>query len=417
MTFFRAVLLFTAAFLVSCHAVIESDAHRDQAVENRSIEILAFGDSGYHYDYLNKKYYREPYTSVQAFSEYSRQDWRKKGKPLAEFTLPEVEFHAPSGSFVPKSGLDAVARAMTKNCEQRRCDFAVMLGDNIYPDGATLGADGKDDEARFRDMFSIPFGALGKGSPDFKIYTTLGNHDWHTSRAGAMVQVAFMGRDNNFYMDGLFYSVKPPAAGGQLELFVVDTEMILTTTPVKRALLNEDGSEKEHSEYKAPRASALPQTPEEENMVAWLGKALAESTAKWKIVVGHHPIWSAGGGKFEQARALRRLIRPMLCEYADAYLAGHEHTLEVYADTCSDLGAAREKDLVQVVSGAAGKQRGVHSPYMQQQDNHYPQRKMLHAIGMVWGFCRVSLENDDIIVESFVTEADGRTERVFRHRF
>ena len=52
-------------------------------------------------------------------------------------------------------------------------------------------------------------------------------------------------------------------------------------------------------------------------MAQWLEAALRESTARWKIVIGHHPIWSSAGSKFQQARMLRRLILPALCRYAD----------------------------------------------------------------------------------------------------
>jgi hypothetical protein len=80
---------------------------------------------------------------------------------------------------------------MRSYCAKQGCDFATLLGDNIYPDGATAGADGIDDALRFRDLLMIPYGPLGDGLKDFRIYTVLGNHDWHTSREGAMAQVRF----------------------------------------------------------------------------------------------------------------------------------------------------------------------------------------------------------------------------------
>jgi hypothetical protein len=65
-------------------------------------------------------------------------------------------------------------------------------------------------------------------------------------------------------------------------------------------------------------------------MASWLEEALRTSTARWKFVVGHHPIWSSSGSKFEQGRALREMILPAMCRYADAYLVGHDHTLEIH---------------------------------------------------------------------------------------
>ena len=40
-------------------------------------------------------------------------------------------------------------------------------------------------------------------------------------------------------------------------------------------------------------------------MAQWLEQSLADSPARWKIVMGHHPIWSSAGSKFQQARMMR----------------------------------------------------------------------------------------------------------------
>lgn len=387
--------------------------------ERISVSILAFGDSGLHPKYTERKYFEHPYRTPAAFEDFYKSWWRETGRPVDDFTLPPLEYHEPSGSYIPKTGLFAVAGAMTESCERVHCDFAVMLGDNIYPDGATLGADGVDDAIRFDDLFSVPFAQLGKSNPDFRIYTTLGNHDWHTSREGALAQLDFMERDDKFYMDGLFYSVAPPAGRGDVELFVVDTEMLLAMTAVRHAWRNEDGSEKKHDVLVEPRASAIPRTEAERGMVEWLTRVLAASGARWKIVIGHHPMWSAGGAKFEQARAIRRLLRAAVCKYADAYVAGHEHTLEVYSDSCDDApDRTKTRPLIHVVSGAAAKQRSVHAPYLREQNDAYPQRRTLFAAGMIWGFARLGLRNDEMTVELYTTAGrNGDALRVFSETF
>ena len=132
-----------------------------------------------------------------------------------------------------------------------------------------------------------------------------------------------------------------------------------------------------------------------EGMAQWLESALRESTARWKIVIGHHPLWSSGGSKFEEAAMLRRLILPALCRYADAYFAGHDHSLEVHTDDCSTAGLRRgAAPLLQVVSGAAAKQRGVNRAFADWQARSYPQHEPLFARGMTWGFVHVTLGRD-----------------------
>jgi hypothetical protein len=108
-----------------------------------------------------------------------------------------------NGSWVAASGLAPVANAMHAWCREWRCDFATMLGDNIYPKGATLGADGNDDAARFEKIFREPFARYSDLGADFRIYAALGNHDWKTSRAGAMAQVDYLTRTAPFYVDGI----------------------------------------------------------------------------------------------------------------------------------------------------------------------------------------------------------------------
>ncbi len=412
----KILIVLVTLVLVSCQSSVEFDKQSTES--DNEISIIAFGDSGYHPDYLEKKYYEKPFTTREEFIADHRKNWLRKNKPIDEFTVPAMEFHAPSGSYIAKSSLYDVANAMISHCEQNDCDFSVMLGDNIYPDGATLGADGIDDATRFRDILSLPFAKLGAGDPDFKIYATLGNHDWITSRAGAMAQVEFLQQDKKFYMDGLFYSVLPPAANGAVEIFVVDTEILLASTRVKVARLNKDGTEQQHDDYKTPRASAVPQNDKEKNMVSWLEQGLKNSTAQWKIVMGHHPMWSAGGSKFEEGRAIRRLIRPLVCEHADMYLAGHEHTLEAYADNCSDIdGMKRNKELLHVVSGAAGKVRSVHSTFLAQQNITYPQRKTLFAIGMTAGFSQIKMKANTIEIVMFTVTEDGAINRVYQQLF
>ena len=279
------------------------------------------------------------------------------------------------------------------------CDFGVMLGDNIYPSGATLGADDFDDGDRFQHILSDPFGSLVQSPDNYLTYVTLGNHDWETSRAGGLAQIEFHENSATFYMDGPFYSVKPPAGNGDVELFIIDTSMLLASVDVFEDYLNDDGSEGVTKIVEPPNYFVTPMTEEELAMPQWLEQALQESEAKWKIVVAHHPIWSSSGSKFEQAHALRKMILPAMCRYADAYLVGHDHTLEIHTDSCeAALGEATEKPLVQIVSGAAAKQRPVHTTFMRHQDAKYPEHKTIWAKGLLWGFAHIDLSGDTATV-------------------
>lgn len=400
-----SVALLLSVTLLSCTSV-DVEPTKQAAKTPASVSILAFGDSGYHYDYLEAEDY-EIVVTEDNFKAKERRDWIEDKRPIEELAYPPMYRLPRNGSMITASGLEPVANAMQAYCAGAAdCDFAVMLGDNIYPSGAAANADGRDTQ-RFRDLFVTPFAGLGRRHDDFRIYSVLGNHDWRTSREGAMAQVQFLGQTRPFYMDGLFYRVQPPAAHGDVEVFALDTEVLLSATTVYKATLADDASEVRSQKREKPLKWAVPQTDAERNMVAWLEESLRNSKARWKIVIGHHPLWSGAGGKFEQAHALRRLILPTLCRYADLYLAGHEHTMEVHTDDCSQTDAGASDPLPQVVSGSAAKMRPINSAFIRQQMATNPQLRTLYAKGLTWGFAHLSIEGDQVTVKIVEVPTDG----------
>ena len=77
--------------------------------------------------------------------------------------------------------------------------------------------------------------------------------------------------------------------------------------------------------------------------LVWLTDELKKSQARWKVVYGHHPIYSAGAHK-DSERLIKQLL-PVLRDRADVYIAGHDHDMQ-------HLGA--EGGVHFFVSGAAG---------------------------------------------------------------
>jgi hypothetical protein len=406
-----ALLLAGSAALSGCATPSDGGAQG-----YRPMSLLVFGDHGYHMDYLDPDDTTPPRTRDQ-FLAAEREEWIADKRPPAEFA-PSPMYRLPdTGGYVAASGMAPVAHAMKAWCAQQGCDAAVMLGDNVYPDGPTGGADGKDDATRFEKILRTPYEDLVADRPGFRIYAALGNHDWHTSREAALSEVRYLETTLPFYMDGIAYSVKPPAGHGEVEVFVVDTHILLGGTTVYEDILADDGSEVATTEVAAPDAWATPQTEAERQMVQTLERKLRQSTARWKVVVGHHPLWSSAGSKFEQARALRKLLLPTLCKYADMYLAGHEHTLEVHTDSCAQaVPGAHLPPLPEVVSGAASKQRPLNTAFTARQARKYPELKTSYAKGMVWGYAYIAFGRDSAALTMISTPADGSGANVIEHR-
>ena len=63
-----------------------------------------------------------------------------------------------------------------------------------------------------------------------------------------------------------------------------------------------------------------------EAQLFWLRDELAKSRTRWKLVYGHHPIYSAGAHQ-DNVGLIKRLL-PVLRGRADVYLAGHDHDLQ-----------------------------------------------------------------------------------------
>ncbi len=107
--------------------------------------VLIFGDSGYHLDYPDQDDFLEMFTA-DAYLESEYNDWLEDKRPMDEYEPRPSAISPVTGRVVPATGMDQVSAAMHQYCSDlASCDFAVMLGDNIYPSGATFGADGKDD--------------------------------------------------------------------------------------------------------------------------------------------------------------------------------------------------------------------------------------------------------------------------------
>jgi len=398
-----AASLSSFALLIAACTAPSPHATRAAAPQSKAITLLAFGDGGYHYDHLARKDYDKVVTEEEFLAD-ERKDWVEERRPPEEFDHPPMYKLPGNGSVIPASGQMPTVAAMKSYCAQHTCNFAVMLGDNIYPDGAMADA---DDAKRFRDVFTTPYGSLVK-ERDFRIYGVLGNHDWHTSRDGALVQVRFLETTPPFFMDGLFYRVVPAASQGEVEIFALDTQVLLAATKTPEAVLAEDASEVQTDDLEYFEPWSAPQNDAERNMVEWLETSLASSKARWKIVIGHHPLWSTAGSKFQQARSLRRLILPALCRYADMYVAGHEHTLEVHTDGCTEaLPGSDVTPLPTVVSGSASKMRPTNTAFIRQQLKAHPELHTLFARGLTWGFAHLTFEGDRATVRLIETPRDG----------
>jgi tartrate-resistant acid phosphatase type 5 len=212
----------------------------------------------------------------------------ERGAALPEFMRrpPAVFSVKPAGQAVRLvgmgdfgSGSDAqrsVAAAIVLMGKAAPFDFGLTFGDNFYPSGMK----GTDDP-RWRDWWETLYGPLG-----IPFYPTLGNHEWY-SDDGAAAEIAY--HSPSWKFPSPYYSF----TAGPVQFFAIDTSEI------------------------------------SEAQVIWLDKAISASTAKWKIVYGHHPIFAPEKNKKDGAymKYTQDRLWPLLRGRVDAYLCGHQHAM------------------------------------------------------------------------------------------
>ncbi|MEO0334224.1 MAG: metallophosphoesterase, partial [Bacteroidota bacterium] len=80
--------------------------------------------------------------------------------------------------------------------------------------------------------------------------------------------------------------------------------------------------------YEAGKSAILEQNKYRQH--EWLESALARSSAKWKIVVGHHPVYSSSPFHGNADELIDAFV-PLFKQYqVDLYLSGHEHDLQLH---------------------------------------------------------------------------------------
>ena len=189
----------------------------------------------------------------------------EKSSPLFRFvTLGDVG--------TGNKGQFAIAKVKEDYFQQRPFAFILLNGDNIYENGEI---------SRIGAAFERPYRFFRRQGVPF--YAVLGNHDIRTNNG--IDQVKYSG----YNMQGRYYTFTQDI----VQFFALDTN------------------------YNASWS---------EQMI-WLEENLASSTATWKIVFAHHPLYSSG--VHGSSPKLIEKLSPLFDRYGvQLYLNGHDHNYE-----------------------------------------------------------------------------------------
>jgi tartrate-resistant acid phosphatase type 5 len=194
-------------------------------------------------------------------------------------------------------GQREVASAMLQYHRQRPFDFAITLGDNFYNKGMR-----SVDDPRWKTWWDQLYDPLG-----IQFYATLGNHDYGFPQSPE-AEVLYSKKSPSWRMPATRYTY----TAGWVQFFATDSQKM---------------------------------TPDQ---LEWLQKELASSTARWKVVYGHHTIYSHG--YHGDTPELIRELLPVIKDRVDIYLSGHDHDMQHLRP---------EGNLHFFVSGSGGKLRRI----------------------------------------------------------
>jgi len=199
-----------------------------------------------------------------------------------------------------------VAKQMGITAAEVKAQFIISTGDNFYPSGVISEHDPLF-KYSFEDIYT-----------DFSLqwdwYVVLGNHDY---KSNPDAQVAYSKISRRWKMPARYFAKKFPINGdlnNQVLVAFIDTNPLIPEFY-------------KNAEY-GPNVKGQDTTAQKK----WLVKTLADQdpSIKWKIVVGHHPMFT-GGSRTDgyDTKAIRSSLKPVLDQYGvDVYLTGHEHSLQ-----------------------------------------------------------------------------------------
>ncbi|TYR35557.1 acid phosphatase [Sphingobacterium phlebotomi] len=198
-----------------------------------------------------------------------------------------------------------VARELGHATIALEAEFIVSVGDNFYPNGVASTTD-YHWISSFETIYKDP-------SLYTDWYVALGNHDY---RGNVQAQIDYSNISRRWNMPARYYSKTFEVNDNEkLLLIVMDTNPYIDSY---------------HEDPEKYTGIAGQDTAKQ---TQWLTEQLQtdDPQVKWKIVVGHHPLYSGGKRKeSEDTKLFEKKFADLFDQHqVDAYICGHEHDLQI----------------------------------------------------------------------------------------
>lgn len=178
-------------------------------------------------------------------------------------------------------------------------EIIISTGDNFYPDGIASVHDPYI-KSSYEDIYS-----------GFNLfcpwYLILGNHDY---RGSMQAQIDYTNISQRWNMPDYYYEVnKTSDDDAKIQFLFIDTSPF------------EDSYHKRKKYAKVKTQDTLKQKN-------WIIDKLKTTNADWKIVIGHHPLYTSGKRKDDISYQRKHFESTFEKYKVNAYFAGHEHDLQ-----------------------------------------------------------------------------------------
>lgn len=228
------------------------------------------------------------------------QNWAQQAKsyPKSDISFLLMGDFGRHGEYHQKD----VAKQMALTAAEADIDFIITTGDNIYPKGVASAQDPAW-KSSFEDIYTAH-------SLHVNWYPVLGNHDY---AGNPQAEIDYSKVSRRWNLPARYYSKTYKLGDGATLLMA-----FLDTSPFELGYYS-DAEEPFRSNVAAQDTSAQKK---------WFTELMSQSKATWKIVIGHHPLFTSGprmGRINHVANSWQKLFEKM---GVDFYLAGHEHHLE-----------------------------------------------------------------------------------------
>jgi len=193
----------------------------------------------------------------------------------------------------------SVGKQMGITARKMQSKFVITGGDNYHGSGID-----SENSPRWISEFENVY---SDSSLQIPWYPTLGNHDNH---GYPDAEIKYSAKSKRWVFPARYYAHTYKLHGKTEVLFVH-----LDTSPLIQ-------------DYRKHEKDYHFSNEDPNIQIHWLDSVLSHSKAKWKFVIGHHPIYSAAPAHGDTKEMIEKILPILIKDHVNVYLCGHDHVLQ-----------------------------------------------------------------------------------------